>query len=96
MKILPVTPEERRLLTVSRGRGGRAAYSIIKEFLDSGLDVARIEVERPTSTVVPLLKSYIKKNKLDLKVSIRQGVIYIMKIVPVEAKELTPETVDQH
>lgn len=96
VEIKPVSSDEREMLRTSRGRKGRIAWTIIKEFEDSGLDVARIEVERPTSSTVPLLRSYIKQNRLNLKVSTRQGVIYLMKIEPVEAKELTPEDVDRH
>jgi len=96
VKIEPVTDDEREMLQTSRGRRGRIAWAIVKEFEDSGLDVARIETERPTSSVVPLLRAYIKKHKLNLKISTRQSVIYIMKVEPIEAEELTPEVVDKH
>jgi len=95
-RIEPVTDEEREMLKSSGGRRGRIAWAIIKQFEESGLDMARIESDRPVTSLIPNLRSYIKTHKLNLKVSTRRGEAFIIKVEPKEVKELTPEEVDKH
>lgn len=96
MRIVPVTPDEEEMLETSGGRRGRVAWGIIKEFEESGLDKARIELERSPVSTVQLLRAYIKSHGLNLRVSHRRGEIYLIKTENKEAKPLTPEVVDEH
>ena len=95
-KIQPLTNEDRQLLQTGRGRKSRIAWGIIKQFEESGLDAARIESERPPSSLVVLLRSYIKKNRLNLEVRQRRGKVFVLKVPPKQVKDLTIDEVRKH
>ena len=95
-KITPVTDEERELLNTKRGRSGRVAWAILKQFEESGLSEGRLETNRPARSIIPTLRHYIKAHKLNYEVRQRRGKVFIMKVEPKEIKELTPEEIDLH
>jgi len=78
--IKPITDEERELLE-KRGRGmrGRISYPIIKMFMESGLDVARIEPSegQTITSLMASLKHYIQAHNMPLEVLKRRNSVYL-------------------
>lgn len=98
-RIVPVTNEERDALTKKKSFG-QVAWPIIKQFLESDLDMARIETERNPDTLVATLRMNVKKYNHPCKVSCRRGEIFLVRVDlskndPAQISELTPEVVDE-
>jgi len=77
VKLVPVSEEEKEL--IQRRRLGRLSWTIIKQFEESELDIARIETERNPGALAYTLRTYIKQHRLPYKIMVRRGNLYIAK-----------------
>jgi len=91
----PVSEEERQTL-IRRRRSSRVSAPILKEFMASNLDFARIKTERNPKSLAITLRQYIRAHHLPVIVHVINNVIYLERKKEREAVELTEEIVDAH
>jgi hypothetical protein len=63
-------------------RRGRVSYPIIKGFMETGYYVSKIILDdnRKPGTMYMLLKSYVDNHDLPIKVYLRKGRLYLMRL----------------
>lgn len=92
VKIVPVSDEEKEMLKTRRL--GRISWSIIKQFEESGYDIARVEVtDRSPESLAYTLRSYIRSHNLPYRIMVRHGALYIQRKPPEEEVPKLDESV---
>ena len=96
VKLVEATQEEKKSIT-ERSHGRITDY-IFKQFEESGLDVAKVELEpnRNPMTLIQLLRIRVKEKQLPYRISTRHGTIFISRAKPQAAVKLTEQEVDSH
>ena len=83
VKIIPLTDEEKSLLQKgARGTGG-IAREIVQEFLESGLEMAKVNLADTNVTFQSLLlrlRHFVKNYEIPVRVSRRRDNIYLIKL----------------
>ena len=92
-----VEPTEEEIKSIEDRSHGRITDYIFKQFEESGLRVAKVEIEpnRNPMTLLQLLRMTIKNKHLPYVISTRRGTIFISKAKPREVVKLTEEMVDE-
>jgi hypothetical protein len=88
--------------TEGLGLGGtkaRISYPILKDFLSSGMTVAKLvtdedDVDRPVQNLYVALTVYIKSHQLPVAVSTRKGELFLGRKV-LDGEEVTPLDLDE-
>ena len=91
----PVTDEERAALK-RRRRSSRVSAPILREFLTSDLDLARVKTERDPKSLAMTLRQYIRAHNLPVIVHVTNNAVYLERKKAQEAVELTEDVVDAH
>lgn len=84
VKIIPLTDEEKSLLQKgARGSQGSIARGIVQEFLESDLEMAKVNIEDAGVTFQSLLlrlRHFVKNYEVPVRVSRRRDNIYLIKL----------------
>ena len=84
VKIMPLTDEEKSLLQKgTRGGQGGIARGIVQEFLESDLEMAKVNVADTGVTFQSLLlrlRHFVKNYEIPVRVSKRRDNIYLIKL----------------
>lgn len=79
VRIVPLSENEKEMLK-QRGQQARVSGEIIKDFENSGLDVAKVDYpEKDPTMLAATLRYFIKAHNLPYRISVRRGNLYIMK-----------------
>lgn len=81
VKFIEVDPNE--IEDVAYRRRGRVSYPILKGFLETGMYVAKLDltgVQQSKQGLSSSLNSYIRSHRLPIKLFMRQGAFYLMRL----------------
>ena len=96
MKLLePVSEDELQKLR-NRRRSSRVSEPIVREFLESGLNFAKVNTPRNPKSLAMTLRQYIRAHNLPIYVHVVDNTLYLERKHAEEAVDLTEEVVDEH
>lgn len=90
MKILPLTEEEKKLLTGKKGRKSDVARPIIDMFLKSSLDMGKVDLstsEIAANSMILRLRHFVKRYEIPVRVTKRGEEIFLIRL---EENEIPP------
>jgi hypothetical protein len=79
---------------VADTRRGRVSYPILKGFMETGFQVAEVDLAgtgRKAQDLVLLLKPYINNHKLPIKAIVRRSRLYLIRLDKDEEGEAIPD-----
>jgi len=81
MKFLKEATED-EIYLVKRGRRSSVSQPILTEFLESGMKIAKVDLEaiQEPKSIVPTLTNYVKSHGLPVKVVTRKGNVYLVRL----------------
>ena len=93
VKILPITEDEKKLLSKKRGKRSEVARPIIDAFLQSELDMGKIDLtttDIPARSMILRLRHFVKRYEVPVRVTKRGDEIFLIR----EEDSDTPKLVE--
>ena len=83
-KVIPITDDEKDLLVRRRrGRKDTIARPILQSFLESGLEMAKLDMEddpRPIAAMISLLRYFVNRYEMPVRVVKRRDSIFLTRL----------------